>query len=193
MLYFNSFLHQTTTLRKKAIRPDTLYFNSFLHQTTTVIPGYSCSNCCTSIRFYIKPQLIPYLCAYFFVVLQFVSTSNHNAEHQAAFRSRLYFNSFLHQTTTNTDSIWSYGGCTSIRFYIKPQPLSMRKRTTPVVLQFVSTSNHNSISYTIRLRKVVLQFVSTSNHNERNSISPLFSVVLQFVSTSNHNLSLVRY
>ena len=121
-LYFNSFLHQTTTSCLCMIPETWLYFNSFLHQTTTLFSISKFLMGCTSIRFYIKPQLGAVFKALRGVVLQFVSTSNHNPRRRGNQAQRLYFNSFLHQTTTLLDFFNNPIGCTSIRFYIKPQP-----------------------------------------------------------------------
>ena len=120
-LYFNSFLHQTTTSCLCMIPETWLYFNSFLHQTTTLFSISKFLMGCTSIRFYIKPQLGAVFKALRGVVLQFVSTSNHNYVKSNDGHDVLYFNSFLHQTTTRA-LVTNYAiRCTSIRFYIKPQ------------------------------------------------------------------------
>ena len=56
-------------------------------------------------------------------------------------------------------------GCILFHFYIKPQQTSLSYSPCRVVSYSISTSNHNSLYFCLRLDRVVSYSISTSNHN----------------------------
>ncbi len=122
MLFYISFLHQTTTGWRASRGAQRLFYISFLHQTTTMLRRLPKLSSCFISRFYIKPQqavdnmksneVVLYLVSTSnhnfnvtqgirrIVVLYLVSTSNHNTHHYDAKVPGLFYISFLHQTTT---------------------------------------------------------------------------------------------
>ena len=128
VLYFISFLHQTTTKGMRACKACTLYFISFLHQTTTkgTLFLHQCS--CISFLFYIKPQQNLVNRIKHKVVFHFFSTSNHNHGCRPQCRNTVVFHFF---STSNHNS------------------LSIISSLCLVVFHFFSTSNHNCIFHSL--------------------------------------------
>ena len=209
-LFLISYLHQTTTCTPKWWCQGRLFLISYLHQTTT--SGWWClwRSCCFLSRIYIKPQLNREKERSAAVVSYLVSTSNHNVQIVTHFVDSLFLISYLHQTTTYLNLLWSYEmlflisylhqtttqtvylslthRCFLSRIYIKPQPSDRYAFRRFVVSYLVSTSNHNFRLRFFRQAWVVSYLVSTSNHNFVSDINIGEVVVSYLVSTSNHNL-----
>ena len=80
-------------------------------------------------------------------------------------KSRLYLIEILHQTTTVVLLRQPWSRCILLKFYIKPQQITVRCCDCSVVSYWNSTSNHNTCLGASCFALVVSYWNSTSNHN----------------------------
>ena len=142
------------------------------------------------------------------VVLYPYSTSNHNQTVMFQPTKALSYILILHQTTTNSWSIFCFSRCLISLFYIKPQLFAVHTPLARVVLYPYSTSNHNracnnscidELSYILILHQTTTIVSTTIGLSsclislfyikpQRNVIGYVKDLVVLYpYSTSNHN------
>ena len=168
MLYLIEILHQTTTDPVDRSNLCKLYLIEILHQTTTRE-----SVECERARLYL------------------IEILHQTTTRPSTFRltQTLYLIEILHQTTTLPSIVVCCRRCILSKFYIKPQPWSIKVTPTIVVSYRNSTSNHNNGEVTIHVRQVVSYRNSTSNHNSSEPAVPawmLYLIEILHQTTTRH-------
>ena len=122
MLSTTEFLHQTTTISRVETIVHQLSTTEFLHQTTTRSTYAPSSSELSTTEFLHQTTTL------FRNDIRALSLST---------------TEFLHQTTTIRNGGNCRHGCQRLNSYIKPQPVVGLRNKTPVVNDWIPTSNHN--------------------------------------------------
>ena len=142
-----------------------LYIVLFLHQTTTLARRASVASRCISYYSYIKPQPWKKDLYTISVVYRTIPTSNHNIKAILNSEKGLYIVLFLHQTTTLTHNALSVACCISYYSYIKPQPLNSPTASRQSCISYYSYIKPQRRICPRMIPMVVYRTIPTSNHN----------------------------